>query len=56
MMKAIGMRNNVVKSVVRIQALVSIFIAVLLGTIVTIGSIEEELMRKVLPLQKLLEQ
>ncbi len=37
MMKAIGMRNNVVKSVVRIQALVSIFIAVLLGTIVTIG-------------------
>lgn len=36
MMKAVGMRNGVVKSIVRIQALVSIFVAVLLATIVTV--------------------
>lgn len=37
MMKAIGMRNNTVKSIVRVQAIISIFIAVILATVVTIG-------------------
>ena len=37
MMKAIGMRNSVVKSIVRIQAIIMIFISICLATAVTIG-------------------
>lgn len=37
MMKAIGMRNKVVKSIVRVQAVISILIAVLLATGLVIG-------------------
>lgn len=37
MMKAIGMRNSVVKTIVRIQAIIMIFISICLATAVTIG-------------------
>ena len=37
MMKAIGMRNSVVKSIVRIQSIIMIFISICLATAVTIG-------------------
>ena len=37
MMKAIGMRNSVVKSIVRIQSIIMIFISICLATAVAIG-------------------
>ncbi len=37
MMKAIGMRNNVVKSIVRVQAIISILLAVIFASCLTIG-------------------